>query len=205
MQKLALLASLTLSLLASPTLANPAHAESYTATPSAINTPSSTPVAPAAPTTLSTTPAPRSPASQVRYSVVGIGGFATPHGAIGVDVGMEPVRWAAVQAGVGIGFTGTQYAAMGRLQTPWPYLRGYIGLGASVGDFKDVEIWHGHDEVEEKPHVLTAWRNAEIGAELVLGPAVVRAFVGSSRALNGYYGDEKLELPYAGAGWGVRF
>jgi len=147
------------------------------------------------------TPAAPPPEDRLGASVVAFTRVRAPLDiTMGIEGGVEPERWAAASIGIGYNGYGAQLSAMGRLRTPTSWLRGYVGAGVSVGRYQEYRLSFTNGELPEE---TVTWGLAELGAELTVGPALLRGFLGVSGAQTGYYARQQPR-PYGGVGLGVR-
>jgi len=114
-------------------------------------------------------------------------GIATPLGEAGLELDAHLTDWLSVSAGVGLGASGPQLAAMPRLSMPInKAARVYFGVGASEGRYTWNELTF--DEPAKKSWDRAYWLNGELGFERRMADGTsawtTRVFAGVGKVLN---------------------
>ena len=121
-------------------------------------------------------------------------GTGTPLGLAGVALDVTPVPWLSLNAGVGAGGSGAQFAGMARLRLAPAPVTGGIGAGVSAGRYawdNQCKVYYGPcSAMLRMPDIYRVWNPAIWGnAEFFLegrtaGRFQWRVYIGLGRILN---------------------
>jgi hypothetical protein len=117
-------------------------------------------------------------------------GLGAPSGALGVELDIAPIRYAALNLGVGVTPNGTQFAGTVRLRIPVSerLLIG-VGTGISFGPHVDggMDCWCGSDETTSaQVYERAYWHNIELAVDLYSkrGRGMAQFAIGYGHLLN---------------------
>jgi hypothetical protein len=131
-----------------------------------------------------------------RVSVGGTLGMWTPVGELGAEMTIEPAPAFEIGVGAGMAFSGPQLAVTPRLRVGNDETALTLGLGASVGHWKESPLFCWGDESEcSDTNANVLWVNGEAAFERITSDGVtLRGFFGIGRMV----GDQDCTGPECG-------
>lgn len=123
-------------------------------------------------------------ASADRSSLTATLGLFTPVGELGAEYTYEPRPEVEIAIGGGVAFSGFQAAVMPRARFGDDHSAITLGVGASVGHYKEEQLFCFEDDCGATS-ATAVWGNGEAALEMVSwGGTVARFFIGAGRIMS---------------------